>query len=255
MLGKKTWLICGNTCPRPLTALRVRGAAWQTTRREVWYYVWSMITAHQKEIVVGTILGDGCLYRDRFGGVRLDIKQSNKHRGYVFWLFDQLRVFCPVNGRPRQRSDTKQWRFVTSQTSELAELRRMFYPHGKKIIPHNISEYLTSPLSLAVWYMDDGKLDFRPKYHYSFSLCTNAFTIEENQLLKDVLQDNFDLKVNIQTPLCRGVRYPELYIGVASRDRFLSLIRPYTLDCFQYKLPPCDTTMTPQRLIPATVAG
>lgn len=254
MLGKKTWLICGNTCPRPLIYAPQSGAAWQTTRREVWYHEKCMFNAHQKEIVVGTILGDGCLYRDRFGGVRLDVKQSNKHQDYVFWLFDQLRLLCPSKGMPRQRRDTKQWRFVTSRTPELAELRRTFYPNGKKIVPHNIRKYLISPLSLAVWYMDDGKLDYRPKYHYSFSLCTNAFTVEENYRLKDALQKNFGLKVSIQTPLCRGVRYPELYIGVASRDAFLSLIRPYILECFQYKLPPHDT-MTPQRLIPVVMTG
>ena len=87
--------------------------------------------------------------------------------------------------------------------------------------------------------MDDGSLDYRPKDHYNFAISTNSFSIEENYLLVDVLRKNFGVEVSIQTPLCRGKRYPELYIGVAGRERFLSLIQPYIVDCFSdNKLPP-----------------
>ena len=68
--------------------------------------------------------------------------------------------------------------------------------------------------------MDDGSLDYRPKDHYNFSLSTNAFTIDENKLLVNALKENFGIESSIQTPLSRGVRYPEIYIGAKGRDRF-----------------------------------
>ena len=39
-----------------------------------------------------------------------------------------------------------------------------------KIIPHDIQKILNNPISLAVWYMDDGSLDYRPKYHHNASI-------------------------------------------------------------------------------------
>jgi len=86
--------------------------------------------------------------------------------------------------------------------------------------------------------MDDGSLDFRPKDHYNFAISTNAFSIVENELLVETLEANFGIKTAIHTPLCRGVRYPEIYIGAAGRERFFSLIKPFVLSCFRRRLPP-----------------
>jgi len=84
---------------------------------------------------------------------------------------------------------------------------------------------------------DDGSLDFRVKSHYAFSLTTNAFTLDECKLLSDVLLKNFGVVSSVQYPICRGKRYPEIYIGKQGRDRFLKLVRPYIIPCFRYKLP------------------
>jgi len=94
--------------------------------------------------------------------------------------------------------------------------------------------------------MDDGSLDYRPKDHYNFSLSTNAFTIDENKLLVNALKENFGIESSIQTPLSRGVRYPEIYIGAKGRDRFWELISPYVVSCFSNRIP--RHTLTPQRL-------
>ncbi len=193
------------------------------------------LTQLQKEIIIGTILGDSYLDCTKSGS-RLQVKQSEKYKEYVFWLYKELANLC--KSCPKQRKDNMQWYFNTRYIKELSDLRKIFYPNGKKIVPNNISDLLVSPRSLAIWYMDDGGLDYRPGDHYNFTITTNSFSIKENRLLVDVLKRNFKIEVNIQTPLCRGKRYPELYIGVVGRERFLFLIRPYILNCFSRKLPP-----------------
>lgn len=85
--------------------------------------------------------------------------------------------------------------------------------------------------------MDDGSLDFRPKSHFAFSLKTNAFTLKECGLLSKVLKENFGLETSIQYPICRGKRYPQIYIGKQGRNQFIKLINQYIIPCFQYKLP------------------
>ena len=52
------------------------------------------------------------------------------------------------------------------------------------------------------------------------------------------MEKNFGVKTKVYDSLCRGKRYPKIYIGVKGRDKFLSLIKPYILNCFSYKLPP-----------------
>lgn len=152
------------------------------------------------------------------------------------------------NNLPKQRSDNKQWYFQTRFLQDISKYKEIFYKNRIKIVPENIKDFLTSPLSLAIWYMDDGSLDFRPKDHYNFSFCTNAFTIKENKLLVSVLKENFGIESSIQTPLCRGKRYPEIYIGAKGRDKFFNLISSHVLNCFFNRIPPC--TLTPQRLNP-----
>ena len=158
-----------------------------------------------------------------------------------------MKNICP--SAPKFRNDYRQWYFYSKYLDNLTEIRKTFYVNKKKIVPKNIKEWLTSPLSLAVWYMDDGSLDFRPKDHYNFAFSTNAFSAEENYLLLDALKENFGISATVQTPLSRGKRYPEIYIGVAGRDKFLPLVKPYVLDCFSHKIPPFYS-LTPQRLNP-----
>lgn len=125
--------------------------------------------------------------------------------------------------------------------------RESFYLKGKKIVPENISQFLVSPISLAVWFMDDGTLDYRLYSHYSFTLSTDAFTIAEVQMLQNTLLKNFGIESSIQTPSSRGKKYNKLYIGKNGREKFLDTIKPYMLKCFAYKIPD-SYDLTPQRL-------
>lgn len=200
----------------------------------------------QKDIIVGTLLGDGSLEHDRFKASRLQIKQSERKKEYVMWLYENLANL--VKTPPKQRPDTRQWYFSTRSLRSLEEYRRLFYENGRKIVPKSINDLLQSPLALAVWFMDDGALDYREKSHYSFSISADDFTVDEAKLLTEVLEKRFGVIASIQTPSSRGKPYTKLYIGKEGRDRFLEIIRPYILSCFEYKLPP-NNNLTPQRLI------
>lgn len=194
------------------------------------------ISKHQQEIIIGTVLGDGYLEFNGFHGTRLQIKQQEKYKDYVFWFFDQLKNLCI--SAPKQRKDNNQWYFSTKSLEKLTNLYQIFYPQGRKKVPKNITELLVSPISLAIWYMDDGCLDFRPKEHYSFILNTDSFTLKDSLLLRKALERNFQIESSVYNLLCRGKRYSKLYIGAQGRDKFLSLIKPYILtDCFSHKIP------------------
>lgn len=190
----------------------------------------------QRDIVLGTLLGDGCLEFNGYRGTRLQIKQKNEHQQYVLWLYDNLSDVCRTG--PQQRQDTKQWYFSTRALEELTELQQIFYSKRRKRIPLDVARLITSPVSIAMWYMDDGTLDYRPGSHYNFRLSTDSFTREENEMLVDMLKVNFGVEASIGTALGRGKRYHRLYIGSKGRDSFLDLIKPHVLmPCFRRKIP------------------
>lgn len=199
----------------------------------------------QQYILMGLLLGDGCLER-KSKNSRLQVKQSVSKREYVFWLHSYFSEF--VKTPPQQRKDTDQWYFATRSLPEFEIWKRVFYENKNKIVPKNIAQLLVSPISLTVWFMDDGSLDYREKSHYSFTYSTDSFSVKEVSLLKNALLKNFGIESTIQTPRSRGKKYTKLYIGKKGREQFIKIILPHILDCFAYKVPPYYN-LTPQRLI------
>lgn len=192
------------------------------------------LTKRQKDVIVGTLLGDGYLEVQGISA-RLQLKQSEEKKEYVFWLYDELRNLC--KSEPKQRKDNQQWYVSTRYLPVLFRLRQKFYRDGLKIVPDDIHRLLKNSLSLAVWFMDDGTLDWRVKDHYAFLLTTNCFTHEDNQSLLNVLKTNFNIEAAIHLAFSRRKRYPRIYIGAKGRDRFYTTIQPFILPCFNYKLP------------------
>ena len=119
--------------------------------------------------------------------------------------------------------------FKTIAHRQLLEYRRIFYPGREKIVPSNIGELLVSPLSLAVWYMDDGALN-REAVH----LNTQGFSKEENRLLQSVLKQNFGISCNLSKSGNIGKGFI-LYIPKAEARKFLSLIHCYVSEGVPYK--------------------
>lgn len=190
------------------------------------------LSIQQEAILVGKILGDGCLEKNG-NHVRLKIEQSYKQKEYVFWLYKNLLPFC--GGFPKETihtgwgKKTKRWRFATQSLLVFDKYYQSFYVEGRKCIPSEISSFLVSPLALAVWYMDDGYMRTDRSGAY---LCTSSFTISEHQQLQYVLKQNFD----IETAIHFARKYARLHIPSRSLKRFIHIIEPYILDCMRYKL-------------------
>lgn len=175
-------------------------------------------------------MGDAWIDRGSFR-----FKQSQEKREYVQWMYQELKSLC--RSHPHQGWN-KQISFQTIMHPEIVEMRNFFYPQGKKIIPKEIVSVLKDPLSLAIWFMDDGTLDYRVKDHYAFRIASYSFSEKENELLAKTLHQNFGVMATVQQSKMRNKVYHRLHIGKQGRDRFLSIIAPYMRLCFAHKLPP-----------------
>lgn len=183
----------------------------------------------QTQVLIGKILGDGSLVSTITGkSYKLQIEQSIKHKEYVEWTAKIFKKW--LLSAPKLLERNNSWRFRTISHPEFTEFRKIFYRNKRKIIPDNINEFLVHPISLAVWFMDDGSLATNKS---AVTISTHSFTRDENKKLIECLKANFGLQANLNWD-GKGSR---LYIPVSSIARFKNLVNPYILEIMKYKIP------------------
>ena len=108
----------------------------------------------QFQVILGSLLGDGRLTglpRQR----RLQIAHRAERREYVFWKYDRLGAFAA--DAPTVR-DGRLLGFETISHPLFDDLARLF---GNRFARHDVIDRLLSPLGLAVWLCDLGRLELR----------------------------------------------------------------------------------------------
>ena len=189
------------------------------------------------QVVIGSILGDGNLkyYSRTKQFSQLYVSQHSSKLPYLEWLHSKLSSGFEVYPI-KPKKGYEQHYFITKPNKIFGLLRLKFYPKGKKQIPSDIESLLKYPISLAVWYMDDGNLDKRYKYHCNATLATYGFSFGECRRLTKVLKKNFGISSSVNRNTMRGKVYPRLYIKSESMNRFVSIIKPYIQPVFNYKI-------------------
>jgi len=204
----------------------------------------TQLSDRQKQILIGTLLGDGCLERNK-QNFRLRIDHGEKQEDYVRWKHRELDGF--VNGEPRfiraydkRTSKTYgHWRFNSKTSEVFTHFNGLFYKGRRKVVPSSIDALLTTPLALAVWFMDDGynRKDCLGKYFN-----TQAYTIEEQNILRRCLERNFGLSTKIHWAAGR----PRLYIKAFQSALFVKTVKIHILHSLEYKILNPVTTGTPR---------
>ena len=177
----------------------------------------------QHEIVIGTLLGDGAM-RCKTNAL-LEINHSINQRTYVDWLYGQFREFVLTPPRTRKCNGNRiAYRFVTRSLPEFTPYFHEFYELGKKAVP----DVELSPLTLAVWFMDDGCRSRRAVY-----LNTQQFDLGSQERLLRLLMEQWQISGSLN----RDKAYHRIRISVEGTKRFVQLVEPYLLGSFRYKLP------------------
>lgn len=193
-----------------------------------------MLNAKQQAIVVGTLLGDGCLEKNGIH-VRLKVDHGVQQKAYVEWKFHELAEVAASPPKQLEFFDRRtqrvytHWRFATKSIADFDPFWEIFYVAGRKQIPTKLSEFLLSPLALAVWYMDDG---YRRKDCKSLHLNTQGYTEEEQTILQKCLLKNFEIFTKIHW----AGKHAKLYIPSNQSERFCNIIKPFMIPSMERKL-------------------
>jgi recombination protein RecA len=196
----------------------------------------------QVQVILGALIGDGCLSPNRRGrsGTRFRMGHGARQTSYLDWkvsLLGNIQHARTVNPKGAVFADF-------TPLPELAELREIVYfGDGKK---HLTWEYLKNltPLALAVWYMDDGSLAIRSKGVQErtrggtgrIEICVEAMSPGSRDRLVQYLTDTHGLEVKLTI---RGARkISVLQFTAAASERFQKLVAPYVHPSMDYKLLP-----------------
>ncbi len=198
------------------------------------------LSEFQWQIVLGGLLGDGALSASRSGhAARFRIGHGAAQAGYADWkasLFANLNVSRTVNAKGSVFHDVQ-------PLAELAELRRAVYMAGKKVISEEYLKALT-PLSLAIWYADDGHyaeravgLQDRTKDGSGrIEICVEAIESASRRRLRDWLADTWGIAGRLHE---RGTR--RISVLTFPKDesaKFQALVAPFIHPSLEYKLAP-----------------
>lgn len=196
------------------------------------------LTTKEREFIVGTLLGDGHM-RWRKGNKtypELMLEQTVKHKEYVFWLKDQIKdwLFDPSKELKQIRKIKNgniyhSYPIRTICHPVFIEFHKGFYKGSKKVINFDFLKDNMSTFSLAVWLMDDGTLS----KNRNIAICTQSFNRKENEKLKSLLFDKFDLRANIWKS------YEEkCWLGFSKEEsiKLTFLVKDYMLESMKHKI-------------------
>ncbi len=211
------------------------------------------ISDTMKQVLIGSILGDGSVIQNK--GINCFYREEHgvKQREYLEWKYEILKPLCAGTIKKYNRHDKRfdkefvSCYFYTKTHSYLTELREIFYVEGVKRIPKNLKELL-APLSLAVWFLDDGT---NSKSQVKASLTVEGYPLEDIVFIQEVLRENFDLKTYIvkRTPKKTGKVTNNLDFYKEDTLELFKLIEPYVIPSMKYKILPL------QRLCASPLTG
>jgi hypothetical protein len=180
-----------------------------------------VVTSCQEEILIGSLLGDA--YITIRGQIQFE--QSVHQKEYLFWKHQELSSISYKNISIAKRFDKRykheniSYRFWTRQY--FASWREKFYFKSKKIVPKDIQ---LMPLSVAVWYMDDGCLSDN-----KCIIATDGFSKKDICFLQELLLEKYNIKTSVKNE-------SKIMIKKESFNIFFSIIRPYIIPSMLYKV-------------------
>lgn len=194
------------------------------------------LTRTQIEVATGCVLGDGSIVKLRKKAKNTFLREAHSiaQDEYVSALPSVLGGKTHP-GKPRTSmingrsiNSKKQTIFESYCHPFFTEMRRKWYLErsGKtalKIVPDDL---VLTPVVLAHWYCGDGCLSGRRRIKF----CTQGFTIEDVQKLKEKMEAHLGLNTYIG-------QKNQLFVHASDNKKFVDMVRPHIpWQCMQYKL-------------------
>ena len=191
-----------------------------------------IVSQEEHDLIIGSLLGDASI-RQREKNSCFRFSHSMKQKAYsvlkkVLLINFNISEFREVKRKVRS-TFIHAIDFATKTHPVFNYYRNLFYKNGRKVITKEILDQLT-PQSLAFWLCDDGSCDKKQGY---LVLCTNAFSLEEHNLMKESFKEKFGLEPTIGF---RDGKYYYLRFKKDDSKKLIEVVRPYIPESMIYKI-------------------
>jgi hypothetical protein len=186
-----------------------------------------------EEVVVGSLLGDGCISRR---SAHLVITHSTAQEEYAGLKAQALAELSPMmerrmvtatKGGPRYPTVS----YRTPASRALQVVRERFYPgRGKKHVPGDV--HLT-PMAAAIWFLDDGYTKVRSDSRALSEIAAHSFIDDGLGTLVDSLRFDLGLEAYVRDSSPGRIQF-----GSDATLRLSGMVAPYTPPALRYKLHP-----------------
>jgi recombination protein RecA len=199
------------------------------------------LSEFQMEALRGTLMGDGALSSTKSGlAARFRFTHGGAQTEYADW---KASLFSNVSACRSVRDSDSAVSYDFQPMPELAGLRQGVYVERKKVFDDNYLKSLT-PLSLALWYMDDAHFAIRSKgvqrrnegMTGRVEICVQAMEERTRERLVEYLADNWGIWATLSERGARKVAV--LTFTNAESTKFQALIAPFIHPSMEYKLLP-----------------
>ena len=190
-----------------------------------------------KSVLLGSVLGDGSLKKESdYVNLRFKMRHSEKYKDYFNWKCSFLKEISTPQSVQRQKPDGYSTQhkllFQSGARAQLTELWKCVCANSNYLhIQRRWLNHLT-PLSLAVWYFDDGSLI---SLRRRAVICTDGFEARVCNILAQYLEKVWHIKCRV-API-RGYEseknnytktwYYRLWLNNTELRKLFDLILPY----------------------------
>lgn len=192
--------------------------------------------------IFGTLLGDSYLTSyGHFKCEQVTLELINLKRkileellGHTLNLGSRQRDNQFINGR---KITGKRTYTVTACSPQFKKYYKVLYSTGRKKVTASLLRRLT-PEAIALWIMDDGYLDFKKSSNTRYlRICTDSYTVQEHNLIIDYFKTiGIECFIKYHKSDKNSEPKPRITFNGNNAQKLVSMIYPYVLPCFYYKI-------------------
>lgn len=190
----------------------------------------SSLSDRCRAILLGSVLGDGSLKIHRpYRNARFSFRHSETNREYFFWKVQELKEISAQKDVWEQRGPDgwgkTKLRYQSAALDSLTELYHLTHPQGRLRIRRKWLNQL-SPLSLCVWWLDDGSL----LNGRQGVICTDEMPYDELLLVVRYFRKVWGVNLRIGRVAQTGPRAHQHRLWLRSREelkKFLRILLPH----------------------------
>lgn len=184
--------------------------------------------SYQLSVIVGSLLGDGCLssLRGDNSNSYFSKSQAIRRKEYIDWHVNVFSKFTSGTKIYENSVNNKKFLkacFSTKTHPLLTKLRKKWYPNGIKIVPKDIK---LDELSFAIWFLDDGSNYLKSR---NIKLATYGFLKKDVEFLCKIIKRDLGFK-------CHRTKSNIIILLAESYFDAIKIIKKYnSFSCFSYK--------------------